>query len=337
MGSMGVTYADIEPLQTQWLWQDRLARGEVTLIAGAGAVGKGQLLCDLAARVSRGDWMPGCEPAEGEPAQQPGTVIMVTPEDDPNETMSYRLRAAGADLSRVVDFTLLDGGAPFELPDSVGALRALVDELGDVRLIVIDPLLAVVSKPVSTNLAARRVMAPLMRLAKETGTAVVCVHHTVKSGAIAGSKGLTDVLRCVYTVRRDPENDAIRIMHLDKGNNTVADDLRFTVISTDAGPRAVWLSRDELTQRRTAWRRPAPPRRFQLPAMGFSAMCATRGPAGSPVVRNLGSHDSLSAAQAACQQAPEAGGRPLAWRKKDGRTVTATAPGASFAVSFGRK
>jgi len=355
---MTTTYADIEPLRTQWLWDGRIARGEVTLIAGAGAVGKGQLLSDLVARVSRGDWMPGCEPADGEEAERPapGTVIMVTPEDDPNETQVWRLRAAGADLSRVVDLTLLDSGAPFELPSAVPALRALIEQLQDEGrnplLVDIDPLLAVTERPISTNLAARRVMAPLQRMAKETGVAVVMVHHTVKSGSVAGSKGLTDVLRYVYTVKRDPENDAIRVMHLDKGNNVgQTDDVRYTVVDGAEGPRAVWLSREELTERRTSWRKPAarparpvrpahaprPTAPLRPPVVRFSAVRAERGPKGSPVVYSLGNHGTLSAAQAACQSDPKAAGKVLAWQPRDKSTWVASAPGVSFGVSAGRQ
>jgi len=188
---MPVSYAEIEALETEWLWGGRIPRGEVTLIAGEGAVGKGQLLCDLAARVSRGWPMPLCED-DGQ-GGAPGSVVLVTPEDDPNETMAWRLRATGADLGKIFDLTTLESGAPFELPGSVAPLRALIDELGDVRLVVIDPLMAAVSRSISTNLAARRMIAPLMRMAKETGVAVVMVHHTVKSGQIAGSKGLTPI------------------------------------------------------------------------------------------------------------------------------------------------
>jgi KaiC/GvpD/RAD55 family RecA-like ATPase len=252
---MAVSYAEIEALETEWLWEQRIPRGEVTLIAGEGAVGKGQLLCDLAARVSQGWPMPLCEDGS-----DPGSVILVTPEDDPNETMAWRLRAAGADLARTFDLTMLESGAPFELPGSVAPLRALIEELKDTghnpRLVVIDPLMAAISRPISTNLAARRVIAPLMRMAKETGVAVVMVHHTVKSGQIAGSKGLTDVLRYAYTVKKDPENEAIRVIHLQKGNNVPdPEDTRYTLTDGPHGaPRVVWLSRDELAGRRKAWR-----------------------------------------------------------------------------------
>jgi hypothetical protein len=348
--AMAVTYAEVEPLRTMWLrgWENRIPRGEVVMIAGPGAVGKGQLLCGMAAGVSVGITCP----PDGE-AEPPGTVIMVTPEDDANETMAWRLRAAGADLSRIVDLTTLDAGAPFELPDSVAALRALIDAINDdedqadVRLVVIDPLMAVVSRPVSTNLGARRVMAPLMRMAKETGVAVVMVHHTVKSGSVAGSKGLTDVLRYVYTVKRDPENDAIRVMHLDKGNNVgETDDLRYVITGTDHGPRAVWLTRAEVAERRTSWRKQAAaaapaadhrPRRT-LPAVTYAAAVAVPAPgAGKPVTFDLGSHATLTAAQRACQGTVYAAGTPLAWRPEDSITWLASGRGAFFCISSERK
>ena len=249
-------YSDIEALPTVWLWQDRIPRGEVTLVAGEGGAGKGQLCCDLAARVSSGRGMPF-----GDDDGEPAAVIMVTPEDDLSETVAWRLRAASADLSRVHDLTLTDSGTPFALSadstheGSIATLRAAVDDLG-ARLVVVDPLMACIGwGSITTNMGARRVMAPLQRLAKETGAAVVLTHHTVKSGAIAGSKGLLDAARVVYRVHRDKENPAVRVMSLEKSNVLGAtEDVRY-LISGDGHDTCVsWLGRDELAARRTAWR-----------------------------------------------------------------------------------
>ena len=52
------SYADLPPKDVEWLWQDRIALGELTLIAGAGGIGKGYMLADLTARVTRGALMP---------------------------------------------------------------------------------------------------------------------------------------------------------------------------------------------------------------------------------------------------------------------------------------
>jgi len=77
------TYADIPALETQWL-------------------GKGQLMCDLAARVANSH-----SESVSSDSGETGSVIMITLEDDLSETVAYRLRAAGANLARVHDMTLL--------------------------------------------------------------------------------------------------------------------------------------------------------------------------------------------------------------------------------------
>ena len=258
---MAVSYAEIPELPTLWLWDQRIPRGDVTLLFGEGAVGKGRMLCDLIAKVTTGAPMPLC--AEG---SDPGSVIVVQPEDDPNEQVAPRLRAAGADLGRVYDLTRLDGGSRFKLSadakheGSLPQLRALIDELEESgrnpRMVIIDPLAAVLGwGTITTNQGARRVVEPLQDLAKETGIAIVVVAHTVKSGALQGSAGLPQALRLVYRVSRDKDNPALRVLSVEKANNLGAtEDLRYTVVDDEHGTRVVWLDRAEMDRRRTAWR-----------------------------------------------------------------------------------
>src|SRR5262249_56544229 len=105
------SYTEIEPVEPEWLIPGWVQLGGVTYVAGDGGVGKSFLTADWAARVTRGLSMPGA--GAGEPTTPPGSVILVSAEDDPNMSMAYRLRAAGADVSRVYDmtddFTLPDG------------------------------------------------------------------------------------------------------------------------------------------------------------------------------------------------------------------------------------
>jgi hypothetical protein len=251
------SFAAIEALPTEYLLAGypRIPRGDVTLFYGDGSVGKGRMLWSLIAEV----------------VNSGGTVVTVLPEDHPNEQAAVRLRSAGVgDPSRVIDLTRLPGGARFKLSadmkhdGDVGHLRQAVEELTEaghqVRLVVIDPLAAVVGwGSIATNAGARRLVEPLQDLAMTTGVAVCVVAHTVKSGVLQGSAGLQQALRLVYKISKDPANPALRVLHADKANNMVAEDLKFTVEEDDDGyVRVVWLDRAEQDRRNKQWRDPAP-------------------------------------------------------------------------------
>jgi hypothetical protein len=207
------------------------------VLAGDGGIGKGFLLADLAARVTRGASMPD---GSNETAK-PGSVLLVTSEDDPNMAMAYRLRAAGADLARVYDMT-----EDFSIPDSVPALREAIATIGDVRLVTIDPLSAVSSIALtSSNVRVRRViMTPLERLAKDTGVALVVVHHTVKSGRVAGTKGITDAARMVLRVSLAAQDERIRLIHVEKTNiaSSGAGDVAYRVTGAFPDVRVEYLA-----------------------------------------------------------------------------------------------
>jgi hypothetical protein len=91
-----VRASKIEMEAIAWLWPDRFALGKLGLIVGLPDEGKGQVLADMAARVTRGDEWP-C--GEGKAPQ--GNVVLLSAEDDPRDTVVPRLAAAGADLSRI--------------------------------------------------------------------------------------------------------------------------------------------------------------------------------------------------------------------------------------------
>lgn len=257
------TYAGVRPERTIYLFSDHtitLPRGHVVLLCGMGGVGKGMVAVDFAARVSRG------ETASGEP----GTTIMVTPEDDAQETVAWRLRAARADTRRVVDLTTLDGGAPFRLDatragtGSVGQLRATIDRLAEFDdrqrlsgitdparlanpvLVVIEPLLACVTAgSIHTDTGARHVLAPLQQLARETGVTVLITHHMTKGGGdVAGSRAIVNAPRLVYEIVRDPDHDQVALITLRKTN----------IMGTKGGSR--YMIAGDGTDARVVWARP---------------------------------------------------------------------------------
>src|SRR5262249_33991348 len=91
-----VCMADVQAKAIDWLWEHRFAIGKVSVLAGEGGQGKSTVLCDIAARVTTGERWP-----DGADNGTSGSVIFLTSEDDPEDTLKPRLIAAGADVNRV--------------------------------------------------------------------------------------------------------------------------------------------------------------------------------------------------------------------------------------------
>src|SRR5262249_11175337 len=49
-----VCLADVEMTQVDWLWENRIPRGLITIVEGIEGVGKSNLLCAIASEVTRG-------------------------------------------------------------------------------------------------------------------------------------------------------------------------------------------------------------------------------------------------------------------------------------------
>jgi hypothetical protein len=132
--------SDVMPQPVQWLWPDRIAR-KVVLFTGLPDCGKTTAAIDIAARVTRGSAWP-----DGSGIAPLGSVIFLTAEDGLADTIRTRADAAGADASRIY---FLEGmhdekGEPssFSLQQDLALLSEHVKEIGDVTLIVIDPITA---------------------------------------------------------------------------------------------------------------------------------------------------------------------------------------------------
>ena len=91
-----ISLADVEPEQVEWLWPDRIPLGKLTTLAGDPGLGKSFLTLDIAARVSEGRSWPD------ETANERGSVILLSAEDDLADTIRPRLDAAEADVARIL-------------------------------------------------------------------------------------------------------------------------------------------------------------------------------------------------------------------------------------------
>jgi putative DNA primase/helicase len=161
--------ADVKAEKIDWLWHQRIARGKLTLLGGHPGGGKSQLSILAAARVTTGtDWPDG--------AHRPkASVVIVSCEDSAADTIVPRLEAAGADkrLVHTLDWVEHEGKRRlFDIARDIPVLEAMVRKLGDVGLIIIDPITAYLGKIDSYNNAEVRAgLAPLQDMAENSNAA----------------------------------------------------------------------------------------------------------------------------------------------------------------------
>jgi hypothetical protein len=231
--------SDIEARPVRWLWPGRIARGKVTILSGHPGLGKSQLTANMAAIVTTGGQWPldrfRCEP---------GNVVFFSAEDDAEDTILPRLEAARADLDRIfiLDAVLDDKGAPpraFNLKGDLPRLGQMLEYIGDVALVVIDPVTAYLGDTDShKNADIRALLSPLVELASHHGAAVVCVSHLSKGGSgeallrVTGSLAFVAAARAAFLIAQD-KGDKHRRLFLPIKNNIGNDEsgLAFTVQS----------------------------------------------------------------------------------------------------------
>jgi hypothetical protein len=171
---------DLQLKRAEWLWPNYIPLGKTALLAGDPERGKSTVAFDLAARVTCGGEMP--DGSDG----RLGSVIILSDEDDPSDTIGPRLVAAGVDKTKVKIVKMVkrhDKRRMFSLIDDLPKLEKLVERIGDVRLIVIDPVnayLGIGKIDTFRNSDVRSVLAPLRDFAAKHRLTVLMITHTKK-------------------------------------------------------------------------------------------------------------------------------------------------------------
>ena len=169
--------SDVIPEAVLWIWTGWLAAGKLHVLGGAPGTGKTTIAMALAATMTIG----GCWP-DGTRSII-GNVVIWSGEDDPTDTLVPRLMLSGADLSRVYFITNVREGKEkrsFDPARDMEALRCKLKEVGDVRLLIVDPIVSAIAGDSHKNAEVRRGLQPLVDLAASMRCALVGITHFSK-------------------------------------------------------------------------------------------------------------------------------------------------------------
>jgi hypothetical protein len=155
----------MKPESISWAWKNRFAFGKLAVLAGDPGLGKSTILIEIAALHSIGGEFP-C----GEGRAQQCESLILTAEDGLRDTLIPRLIAAGADRTKIHFLTGTKGEGTddetlFDLGRDIAALRKVLKEHPNIRILIIDPLTAYLgATKAKENSEVRRVFAPRSRL-----------------------------------------------------------------------------------------------------------------------------------------------------------------------------
>lgn len=217
--------SDLNPVPVAWLWKFWLALKKLHILAGAPGQGKTTIAMAMAATITIGGRWPDGTRCDV------GNVVILSGEDDPEDTLLPRLIAAGADRSRVYFAKGRRIGSdivPFDPARDLVPLRAAIEAVGDVRLVIIDPVVSAVTGDSHKNTEVRRALQPLVDLADACNCAVLGITHFSKGGQgsdpsqrVVGSVAFTAVARVVMVaakVKAEEDGQDMRILARSKSN-----------------------------------------------------------------------------------------------------------------------
>ena len=173
---------DIKPVH--WLFTGFLALSKLHILAGRPGTGKTTIAMKFAASTTTGTGWPD------ESNSEPGRVVIWSGEDSPDDTLIPRLIQADADIKlisfvhSVTDATC--GRREFDPATDMAALYRGIVRIGDVKLLIIDPIVSAVMGDDHKNAIVRRSLQPIADLATASGIAVLGISHFTKGSSSHG-------------------------------------------------------------------------------------------------------------------------------------------------------
>ena len=239
------SYSRIREKPLEWLWPGYLPLGGLVLVDGPPEAGKTFVLADIAAIVSRGGELP-----LSNHQREPGGVLLLSNEDDPERVTKRRLRLMGADQRRV--FQLVED-RPIDLSQDADLawIDKELDTTPNAQLLVIDPIGPYLPKANAYRKVAVALGA-IIKLADKHRVTIIGVRHVVKHKTGTpidwgiGSTAYAGRARMVLGVAPHPNESELRILVGIKSNwGPKPTSIAFSITETDAGDAFLEWIREE--------------------------------------------------------------------------------------------
>lgn len=240
---------DIIMKKQTWLWDGYIPDKTCTLFAGTGGIGKSTLLAYIIAAVSRGASFSINSVQHAIPE---GKVILFSAEDNFEHTVVPRLVANNANLTNIqlIESTIDIDSKEYErfvdLDRDMHVLESKIKELGDVKLIVLDPVTAYIGR-VKDNSAVevRNFILRLNRLAEKYNLAIILNTHTRKKSThgqsagtaadeVMGSSAWYNTVRQAFSITRHHNDEKLIVFVCSKSNcGAKPDGVQYRIESVD--------------------------------------------------------------------------------------------------------
>jgi len=207
-----VSADQIKQRAIDWVWSGYIPKANLIIVAGNPGTGKTTVALTLAAIISSGGAFP-----DGNNAN-PGNVLIWSGEDGVEDTIVPRLTAAGADLKKVhiIQSRTIKGKdrIPFDPSTDMVNLIEAAKMIGNVSLLILDPIVSVVQGDSHKNAETRRSLQCVIDFAHATNCAVIGITHLSKDTAkqapldrVTGSLAFGALPRIVFLIAQRPQTD----------------------------------------------------------------------------------------------------------------------------------
>lgn len=262
--------SEVDDESMEWIWEQRIPLGDITLLSGDPGVGKTWIALYIAARLTMG------QPFFDAPApfKERHDILFMSLEDR-DARIKARLRDLGADLTRIHTGTELkmmvtdpkskkkeDVHTIWDLERGLASLENKFIAHPQIALVIIDPLLAFLGgKESNSYTQVKQLLSPLVKLIQKYKVSVIGLNHLNKSGGTKaqyrsmGSIAFNGTARANWDVLRDDDNKKAGFFCLGKCNDRTCDDDQYgnRAFHLELGKGLIWdkpvtSSADEILQ-----------------------------------------------------------------------------------------